>query len=116
MRIFICSEVQDQKRSAFVQKVMPELPEVEAARKVLDENCVGRVIERVIVPVDEKVIEGISSIELASSLEGRKIIAVKRKGKHLWLELDERPWPILHLGISEYNLVLCRAKLNVFFL
>ena len=26
--------------------------------------------------------------------------AVKRHGKHLWFELDRRPWPCLHFGMT----------------
>ena len=28
------------------------------------------------------------------------MLAVRRKGKHLWMELDRRPWPLFHLGMS----------------
>jgi formamidopyrimidine-DNA glycosylase len=29
-----------------------------------------------------------------------KVTACKRKGKYLWLELNKKPWPIFHLGMS----------------
>ena len=31
---------------------------------------------------------------------GRRVKAVRRHGKHLWLELDRRPWPCLHFGMT----------------
>ncbi len=36
----------------------------------------------------------------AGSLVGRRVKAVRRHGKHLWLELDRRPWPCLHFGMT----------------
>ena len=78
---------------------MPELPEVEQARRAIHDNCAGLKITDVLVPEDEKVIVGVSSTNLAMALQGRKLISAKRKGKNLWLELDIRPWPVLHLGV-----------------
>src|SRR5206468_3553184 len=37
---------------------------------------------------------------VAAALRGRRVSAVGRKGKHLWLELDRRPWPAFHFGMS----------------
>ena len=31
---------------------------------------------------------------------GRRVQTVRRHGKHLWFELDRRPWPILHFGMT----------------
>jgi formamidopyrimidine-DNA glycosylase len=33
-------------------------------------------------------------------LRGRTVVGTGRKGKHLWLELDRRPWPAFHMGMS----------------
>src|SRR2546428_8169699 len=30
----------------------------------------------------------------------RRVTAARRHGKHLWLELDRRPWPCFHFGMA----------------
>ena len=79
---------------------MPELPEVEAQRKLVEKHLVGRAVTRVAAVRDTIVYSGVSSRQFASRLEGRKVLAVRRKGKHLWLELDQRPWPTFHFGMG----------------
>lgn len=38
--------------------------------------------------------------EVKKALEGAKVKGAGRKGKYFWLELDRKPWPIFHLGMS----------------
>jgi formamidopyrimidine-DNA glycosylase len=49
---------------------------------------------------DEKVFEGVTALDFSKRMTGSKILAAHRKGKQLWLELDTRPWPCFHLGMS----------------
>ena len=49
---------------------------------------------------DSIVFEGVSPARFARALRGRRVTAVRRHGKHLWLELDRRPWPIFHFGMT----------------
>jgi formamidopyrimidine-DNA glycosylase len=79
---------------------MPELPEVEAARRQVARALAGRRIVAVAVREDPVVFAGVTGRRLAACLRGRRVKAVGRKGKHLWLELDRRPWPALHFGMS----------------
>ncbi|XP_020692544.1 formamidopyrimidine-DNA glycosylase isoform X5 [Dendrobium catenatum] len=79
---------------------MPELPEVEAARKAIEEHCTGKKVRRSVVANDSKVIEGVSPSELESALVGKTIIAALRKGKNLWLRLDSPPFPSFQFGMS----------------
>ncbi|GIL43476.1 hypothetical protein Vafri_938 [Volvox africanus] len=81
---------------------MPELPEIEAAKRLLGRGCVGKRIEKAVVANDDKVFEGASPDDIRQALEGRRVIAAHRKGKYLWLELDNRegPWPLLHFGMT----------------
>jgi len=78
---------------------MPELPEVEHARRLIDENCRGKVIEKVLQD-DEIVFSGVLPLKFAETLKGKTVIAAKRRGKHLWMELSEKPFPLLHLGMT----------------
>ncbi|XP_004486650.1 formamidopyrimidine-DNA glycosylase isoform X2 [Cicer arietinum] len=79
---------------------MPELPEVEAARRAVEENCVGKKITKCIVADDSKVIEGISRSEFEASVVGKTIVAARRKGKNMWLQLDSPPFPSFQFGMA----------------
>ncbi|CAN0858610.1 Formamidopyrimidine-DNA glycosylase [Linum grandiflorum] len=79
---------------------MPELPEVEAARRALEEHCLGKKIMKAVVADDSKVIEGISSSDLQSALVGKTIVAALRKGKNMWLKLDSPPFPSFQFGMT----------------
>src|SRR5574344_2345510 len=71
---------------------MPELPEVETVRRVLEPEIKGlsitqaHVIYKRLVQMDDK--------EFASSIQGKKILAVDRKGKFLILHLSG-DWALL---------------------
>lgn len=78
---------------------MPELPEVERARKELDRVCVGRVIEQCVCKesgggprdglFDDIVIPDIEEKDVISSLEGKRVVSTHRKGKHMWVMLEQ---------------------------
>src|SRR5581483_7499716 len=79
---------------------MPELPEVEAARRAAQAVARGRRITDAHVANDPIVFEGVAPARIRRALLGRRVKAVRRHGKHLWLELDRRPWPCLHFGMT----------------
>ncbi len=79
---------------------MPELPEVEAARVLLEGILRRRCIEAVAAVPDPIVYAGVTPRRMAGALRGRRVLRVGRKGKHLWLELDRRPWPVFHFGMT----------------
>jgi formamidopyrimidine-DNA glycosylase len=79
---------------------MPELPEVETARRRVARALEGRRIVRVAVTDDPIVYAGVSPGRFARALRGRRVIALHRKGKHLWMALDERPFPLFHFGMT----------------
>jgi len=79
---------------------MPELPEVETARRLATRALAGHRIVRVSTVEDPIVYAGVTGRRLAAALRGRRVRGVGRKGKHLWLELDRRPWPAFHFGMS----------------
>ncbi len=80
---------------------MPELPEVEVVRSGLERHILGRTIEAVEVlhvrPVrrDPRGPGG-----FADALLGRRIDSVRRRGKYLWLALDNDDALLGHLGMS----------------
>ncbi|MBB6626586.1 bifunctional DNA-formamidopyrimidine glycosylase/DNA-(apurinic or apyrimidinic site) lyase [Nocardioides sp. KIGAM211] len=85
---------------------MPELPEVEVVRAGLERHVLGATVTRVDVlhprPVrrDPRGPEG-----FAAALTGRRIEAARRRGKYLWLPLDNGDALLGHLGMSGQLLV-----------
>jgi len=79
---------------------VPELPEVERGRRILDRVAVGRRITKVIVARDPIMFDGRSPAAIRKALLGARVVAAHRRGKHLWLELDRRPWPTFHFGMT----------------
>jgi formamidopyrimidine-DNA glycosylase len=85
---------------------MPELPEVEVVRVGLDRHAVGRTITRVDVlhprPVRR---DPRGPAGFAAALTGRRIEGTRRRGKYLWLPLDNGDALLGHLGMSGQFLV-----------
>ena len=85
---------------------MPELPEVETVRAGLDRHVVGHSVASVTVlhprPVrrDPRGPSG-----FAAALTGRRFEAALRRGKYLWLPLDNGDALLGHLGMSGQLLV-----------
>lgn len=79
---------------------MPELPEVERARRLAERYLVTRRIVRATTKQDPIVYAGVTPRRFARALAGRRVDAVRRRGKHLWFELDRRPWPAFHFGMT----------------
>src|SRR5262245_35091098 len=89
---------------------MPELPEVEAARVLARRVALGRRIALVWCANDPIVFEARPPREFTKALLGRRVRGVGRHGKHLWLELDRRPWPCFHFGMTgEFHAPSARA-------
>lgn len=86
---------------------MPELPEVEVLRRDLDKEIVGKKIKSVEVTGTRSIRRHKNKKEFVALLEGRKIVAVQRRGKYLVVKLDDNEALIVHLGMSGQ---LLRAK------
>ena len=86
---------------------MPELPEVEVVRRGVAEHAVGRTIASVEVLHPRAVRrQAGGAAELADRLIGRRPTAARRRGKFLWLDLDDPRTALLaHLGMSGQLLV-----------
>ncbi|MBS14878.1 MAG: hypothetical protein CME19_25235 [Gemmatimonadetes bacterium] len=79
---------------------MPELPEVEAFRKIADRVLTGQRIENVWAAQDDIVISDVAPRTLATKLKGREVIGTDRRGKQAWLILDRPPHPVFHFGMT----------------
>jgi formamidopyrimidine-DNA glycosylase len=86
---------------------MPELPEVEVVRRGLQRWITDRTIADIHVHHPRAVRRHTAgALDLAARLRGRRIEAVSRRGKYLWLVLDGRDAALLaHLGMSGQLLV-----------
>ncbi len=80
---------------------MPELPEVETARRSLEKAFRGKKIKDCECDLQDHSVFDVQTPQVvARSLRGMTIKAVHRKGKYLWIEFDRRPWLLLHLGMT----------------
>jgi len=78
---------------------MPELPEVEAARRMIDSALTGRVLTEAVARPDDIVFEGVPPEATVARLMGQTVRGTGRRGKFMWLELDEGVL-FLHLGMT----------------
>ncbi|MCF3172754.1 Fpg/Nei family DNA glycosylase [Streptomyces sioyaensis] len=78
---------------------MPELPDVEAFRKVIDSCARGAPLRRIEVH-DEGVLHGVSARRLRRALEGRRFAAPQRRGKWLLAPTEKGPTLLLHFGMT----------------
>ncbi|MBX6388413.1 MAG: bifunctional DNA-formamidopyrimidine glycosylase/DNA-(apurinic or apyrimidinic site) lyase [Frankia sp.] len=89
---------------------MPELPEVEVVRRGLERGVVGRTIAAVTVYHPRAVRRHpAGAADFAAVLTGQTILAARRRGKYLWLDLApaEQPLALIgHLGMSGQLLVV----------
>ncbi|HZP14805.1 MAG TPA: DNA-formamidopyrimidine glycosylase family protein, partial [Nocardioides sp.] len=85
---------------------MPELPEVEVVRRGLERHVVGSRIGAVEVLHDRPVRRHLLGAgAFASELIGRRFEGARRRGKYLWLPLDDGNALMAHLGMSGQMLV-----------
>lgn len=86
---------------------MPELPEVETVRDGLARHVLGRTVTAVSVSRDYSVRRHTGGpLDFAGLLTGRRLDAAVRRGKFLWLLLDDQDLALMaHLGMSGQLLV-----------
>jgi formamidopyrimidine-DNA glycosylase len=85
---------------------MPELPEVEVVRMGLAEHLVGRRIEKVVVHHPRSVRRHAPGpADFADRLTGATVAGAERRGKYLWLPLDDGDAVLAHLGMSGQMLI-----------
>jgi formamidopyrimidine-DNA glycosylase len=85
---------------------MPELPEVEVVRRGLEAHVLGRQIRSVEVLHPRPVRRHAGGpADFAARMTGRRFTAANRRGKYLWLSLDDGDALLGHLGMSGQMLV-----------
>jgi formamidopyrimidine-DNA glycosylase len=85
---------------------MPELPEVETVRAGLERFAVGRTVAEASVLHPRAVRrDPAGPAGFAAAMAGRKLRSARRRGKYLWLALDDADALLAHLGMSGQLLV-----------
>jgi formamidopyrimidine-DNA glycosylase len=85
---------------------VPELPEVEVVRRGLADHVLGRTVSSLELRgsrVARRHVPGPD--DLARRVAGRRVAAVRRRGKYLWLDLEDSLGLVVHLGMSGQLLV-----------
>lgn len=83
---------------------MPELPEIETIKRVVEPQIQGLVIENILVNRPE-IIAHPTATEFCKEVTGQAISAMTRRGKFLIINLDNRNKIILHLRMTGCLLV-----------
>jgi formamidopyrimidine-DNA glycosylase len=78
---------------------VPELPEVERARALIESAALGRKIAAV-DDTDTWVCRPHAPGEIADAVTGTTLVAAHRQGKAMWVELEDGPPLGLHLGMA----------------
>jgi formamidopyrimidine-DNA glycosylase len=78
---------------------VPELPELEVFKRYVDSTSLHQNIETIEVK-NGKVLGSVSADGLKHGLEGRRFESTRRHGKHLFVELGDGRWLLLHFGMT----------------
>lgn len=78
---------------------MPELPDVENARRRLADTALNRRIAGVHV-MDDRILDGIDRATLIERLNGARLTGTRRHGKYLLADLDDGGSLVMHFGMT----------------
>lgn len=98
------------KRARLIDRmevIVPELPDVEHFKHVLEENGLHRIIKSVAVK-DARILGELPAAAFAAHLTGHRLVEARRHGKHLMAKLDARGW----LTFCLYEQARARARRN----
>lgn len=89
---------------------MPELPEVESVRQMLQRELGGRSLVGAEAVEDPIVWQGAEPRAIEAELTGKTVLRAGRKGKFGWLELNDGLALLFHLGMSGWVRRLASAE------
>src|SRR4051812_31290481 len=76
---------------------MPELPDITVYLEALERRVVGQVLEKIRL---ENIFVLRTAVPPITSLEGRRVVALRRLGKRIAFGFDSGAWLVLHLMIA----------------
>ncbi len=91
---------------------MPELPEVEIVRQSLSKNIIGKKINKVLVKNRNLRLKLRPSFE--HKLRGRFIVKIERFSKYIIIEMENKSYCIVHLGMSGTIHIIDKKQKNSF--
>lgn len=89
---------------------MPELPEVETVRRTLEKRVVGRRIRSLRTTDYLGVLGGWTEEAVRQRIEGRTITGIRRRGKYLFIDLDDGASINAHLRMTGRFSVVSAAE------
>ena len=78
---------------------MPELPDVEIFKRLVEQHCIGRVITRADV-ADPGSLESATAAALQRRLKGKGLASCRRHGKVLFVGFDDAGTLAMHFGTN----------------
>jgi formamidopyrimidine-DNA glycosylase len=78
---------------------VPELPDVERYRLLLEKGGTHRRIAKVSV-IDARILDSITPKKFGTTLAGAALLETRRRGKHLLARHDKGGWITMHFGMS----------------
>ena len=88
---------------------MPELPDVEIFRQRFERKARGRPVSEVRTLVN-RMLDHITPKKLNRTLVGKRVVATKRHGKHLFVEFDGGSLLALHFGMTGEIVTLAKDQ------
>jgi formamidopyrimidine-DNA glycosylase len=79
------------------KRLMPELPDVTIYREALEQRIVGQRLERITLPSPFLLRTALPPIQ---SVQGKRVIEVRRIGKRVAIGLEDQLWLVFHLMIA----------------
>jgi formamidopyrimidine-DNA glycosylase len=83
---------------------MPELPDVEVFRHIVEAGALHKLIVRVEIAAP-RLLRGVKPRVLEERLRGSKFAATRRHGKLLFLKINRGGWLLLHFGMTGYPII-----------
>jgi len=93
-------------RRPFSPLNMPELPEVEHARRLVHKHCVNKTCTNVILPSletgveDDKCFKDVGEAAFVKAVLNKRLVDTHRKGKQGWLEFEGDSFVLFHFGMT----------------
>jgi len=78
---------------------MPELPDVERYRRLLETGGMHRKIAKVSV-INARILDSVAPKKFETALTGAALLETRRRGKHLLVRHDRGGWITMHFGMS----------------
>ncbi|WP_345740639.1 DNA-formamidopyrimidine glycosylase family protein [Metabacillus endolithicus] len=77
---------------------MPELPEMENYKRIFEQKLIGRKIEAVEVTREKTINKPV--VEFVGAVQGKTLVAVERRAKHLIFKLNSGENLLVHLMLG----------------